>query len=125
MDGYKVTIDNTSKEFSAKERVAIKNTSNATKLDEVVSVDCPLVFTPVAYAVLDVHNERSENKDYNLYVFIDEGGNQYVTGSNSFFDAFIQIWDEMSGTDEAYSIKVFKKPSRNYNGKYFLTCVIV
>lgn len=125
MEGYKVTINRTSKEFSAKERVAIKNTSDAIKLDEVVSVDCPLVFTPVAYAVLDVHNEKSENKDYNLYVFLDEGGNQYVTGSNSFFTAFTEIWDEMTDADEAYSIKVFKKPSRNYNGKHFLTCVIV
>lgn len=125
MEGYKVTINRTSKEFSAKERVAIKNTSDAIKLDEVVSVDCPLVFTPVAYAVLDVHNEKSENKDYNLYVFLDEGGNQYVTGSISFFTAFTEIWDEMIDADEAYSIKVFKKPSRNYNGKHFLTCVIV
>lgn len=121
---YNVTIKETSKELSAKERIAIKDTSDAIKLDIACEGDS-VTFTPIAYAILSVHNEKSDNVDYENYVITDSDNNKYVTGSNSFFSSFKNIWDEMENETEEWALKCYKLDSKNYNGKQFLTCSIV
>lgn len=124
MVGYNATISSASRELSARERIAIKNFSNAIPLDEATK-DGKLVITPVDYAVLDVHNEKSDNKDYKKFVVIDAAGTKYVTGSENFFDSFMEIMEEMSGEDEEFSIEVYQMESKNYKGKSFITCSIL
>lgn len=124
MQGYSVTIKYVSKELSAKERVMIKDTTNAVSLDEVTQ-GAKFVFEPDYYAILNVHNEKSEDKDYTKYLIVDKGGNKIVTGSESFFTAFNDIMEEMEGTDETFEIEAYRLPSKNYKGKEFITCSIV
>ena len=124
MTGYSVEIKETSKQLSAKERIAIKDTSNALKLD----IECEedgVIITPVAFAILSIHNEKSDNKDYENYVITDKDGTKYVTGSESFWNAFISIWVEMQEEEEEWGIKAYKLDSKNYKGKKFLTCSII
>lgn len=122
---YEVKIKSTSKELTARERVMLKDTRNAIKLDEAVG-ETPLVISPDYYAVLDIHNEKSkEDKDFENYVVVDTGGNKYVTGSTSFFEAFTEIVEEMDGTGEDYQVEIYKLDSKNYKGKQFITCSIV
>lgn len=125
MDGYKVTITESSKELTAKERIALKDTSNAIKLDEVTKPEEPFVFKVSAYAKIHVDNPNSEDKEYDQYIFVDDDGTKYMTGSVSFFDSFINIWNEMDGEQEEWSIEATKHPSKKYNGKFFLTASIV
>lgn len=125
MEGYKVSISEVSKELTARERIMLKDTSNAVKLDEAAKGDAPLIITPAAYAVLDIHNEKSDNVDYKNYIIMDASGTKYVTGSPSFWNSFIEIWEEMENESEEYSIEVYKMDSKNYKGKQFLTCSIV
>lgn len=128
MEGYKVVVRESSKELTAKERIRIKDTTNAIKLDEVVDYKdgTRLRIDVDYYAVLDVHNENSENKDYCVYVIADKNGTTYVTGSEAFFTSFTDIYDEMSDDEsgEEWAIEVYKKPSKNYNGE-FITCSIL
>lgn len=124
MEGYKVSIKEVSKELTARERIMLKDTSNAIKLDVACS-ETHLVISPVAYAILAIHNEKSDNKDYENYLIIDADGNKYVTGSPSFWASFKEIWDEMETENEEYSIEVYKMDSKNYKGKQFLTCSMV
>lgn len=120
---YSVTIVETSKELSAKERIAMKDTTDAIKLDTACE-GAEIVFTPSAYAILAIHNEKSDNIDYENYIITDVENNKYVTGSNSFWSSFKNIWDEMQGETEEWAIKCYKLDSKNYNGKQFLTCSI-
>lgn len=123
--GYKAEISESSKEFTAKERIMMKDFSDAEQFDDIIS-DTPLIINPVSWAEISVHNENSKNdKDYTKYVIIDTDGRKYITGSDSFWDAFMDIWDDMSGESEEWAIKVYKKKSNNYAGKFFLTCSIV
>lgn len=124
MDGFKVTIKSCSKELTARERIAIKDTTRAAKLDEATA-DGELVITPDYYAVLEIHNEKSEDKDYLNYVVVDVNGNKFITGSESFFSAFLEIFEEMEDEDEDYDIVVYRMESKNYKGKSFITCSIV
>lgn len=124
MIGYSVKIANASKELSARDRVAVKDTTNAIALDDATK-DSPLVITIDYYVELAVHNEKSEDKDYKKYVVVDKSGNKFVTGSESFFTAMLEIMDEMAESGEDFEIQVYRMPSKNYKGKEFLTCSIV
>ena len=121
---YSATINEASRDFSPKERIMMKDTSDAIHLDEATRVDA-IVVKPVAWAVLDIHNEKSEDKDYQNFIIIDENGQKYVTGSKSFWSSFRGIYDEMNGSDEEWGIKIFSSPSKNYKGKSFITCSLV
>lgn len=124
MTGYSVVIKESSKELSAKERIAIKDTSNALKLDVECEEDA-VIIAPASFAILGIHNEKSDNKDYENYVITDKDGTKYVTGSESFWNAFTSIWDEMDEEEEEWGIKAYKLDSKNYKGKKFLTCSII
>lgn len=124
MTGYSVKIIETSKELSARERVAVKDTTNAISIDEATKTN-PLVIDLDYYVSLDVHNDKSEDKDYKKYVVVDKAGDKFVTGSESFFTAMSEILDEMRDTGEVFQIEVYRMPSKNYKGKEFLTCSIV
>ena len=124
MTGYSVKIVNASKELSARDRVAVKDTTNAIALDDATK-ESPLVIGIDYYVELAVHNEKSEDKDYKKYVVVDKSGNKFVTGSESFFTAMIEIMDEMADSGEDFEIQVYRMPSKNYKGKEFLTCSIV
>lgn len=133
MEGYSVRIVNASKRLTQKERVAIKDTSECFKLDEACEGNA-VIINPDYYVVLDIHNEKSDNKDYNNYIIVDKDGTKYVTGSDSFFTSFKSIMDEMADAEadmeegeelEEWSIKVYKMDSKNYKGKQFITCSIV
>lgn len=122
MNGYEVKIIETNKELNARERLLLKDTSDCIKLDEATQKG-DVIISPDLYAVLEVHNEKSENKDYNVYIITDVNGAKYVTGSESFFSSFKNIYDEMG--EEEYEIKAYRLPSKNRAGKEFITCSIV
>lgn len=123
-NGYSVTVKSASKELTPREKLMVKDTTDAIKLDAATEKQ-PLIIKPVAYVELAIHNEKSQDKDYSNYVILDADGNKYVTGSESFFESFIDIFDEMNGSGEDYSIKVYRVPSKNYSGKSFITCSII
>ena len=123
MNGYSVSIKESSRELTAKQRVALKDTTSAIKLDEATQVE-PVIINVDMYAILAIHNEKSENPDYDNYIVVDKNGTKYVTGSASFWSSFMNIFTEMEGEDEAWTLKVYRVPSKNYKGKDFITCSI-
>ena len=127
MEGYEAKVTFVSKkDISAKDKIRLKDTNNAISLD-AATTEGPLMIEPDFYAVVDVHNEKSEDKDYKKYVVVDKAGNKYVTGSESFISAFREIADDMAkeAPDEDYTIEVFRKESANYKGKTFITCALM
>lgn len=125
MDGYKARVAVVSKDLSATERIKFKDTSDAIGIDIALKDLESLTVTIDYYGVLDIHNEKAEdNKDYKNYVFVTTDGEKYVTGSESLWTSFTDIADELAdeGMNEFPPIKFYKKESKNYKGKYFLTC---
>lgn len=125
MCGYSVKVVECTKDLTAKERVKIKDTTNAIKLDEATQGGA-IVIAYDYHAVLAIHNEKLDDPDYRHYVVVDTAGNKYVTGSESFFTAMTEIVDEMSAAGETdYELEVYRMDSKNYKGKQFITCSIV
>lgn len=122
---YAAKVIESSKELSPKERIKLKDTGNAVKMDMVLDGEEPLVITPVMYAILSVHNDKADDPDYQQYMVVDESGTKFVTGSTSFWNSFIEIWTEMKDEEEEWMLEIYKKDSKNYSGKKFITCSIV
>lgn len=121
---FSVTIEETSRELSAKERIQIKDSTDAVKLDKVLTYDNDLVIDVDMYAVLEIHNEKSETPDYESYVIVDKNGTRYTTASPSFWNSFMDIWEELKDEPD-WKLKVYKMPSRNRDGKAFITCSVL
>lgn len=124
MVGYSVSIKETSRELTAKERVGIKDTTSCIRLDEATK-DAKVTIIPSLYCVLNIHNEKSDDKDYENYIIVDKDGVKYVTGSHSLWSSFMDIANEMQGEAEEWGVVVYRVPSKNYKGKDFLTCSII
>lgn len=124
---FKATVEKVSREMTTKEKIQIKDTSSAIKIDDATK-EGNLDIELDAYAVLSIHNEKSDNKDYYNYVFLATDGEKYVTGSESLYRAFTDIVDELTDAGEEVSgqtFRVYRKPSKNYTGKDFLTCTLL
>ena len=126
MTGYSVSIENASKELRKKERVMLKDTSDALKLDDVIQGES-IIINPDYWVMLMVHNEKSDNVDYPVYLIVDKNGTKYVTGSEAFWTTFSDIWDEMTedGDEEEWQLKCYKLDSKNFKGKQFITCSVI
>ena len=127
---YSATISETSMELTAREKVMFKDTQNAVSLldlakDAKANGAKAIVENIKGYVVLDIHNEKSEDKDYTQYIVVDKSGEKYVTGSPSFWDSFMDIVEEMKDYDGAWAIKVYRMPSKNHEGKDFITCSVI
>lgn len=130
MKGYTATVREVSKDITVKEKIMLKDTSNAISIDALTqeaSFNNEKVLIDVDYyAILDIHNEKSDNKDYINFIIVDKSANKYVTGSESFITTFTDIYEEMKGAgEENITIEIYRKESKNYKGKEFITCSIV
>lgn len=112
-------------ELSKKEQLAITIGDNSLALDAEAEGG-PFVITGIrGYVKVAIHNDKAkgDDKDYSKYIILTENGN-YSTGSESFMNTFIDIFENMEGETD-WGIEVIRKPSKNYNGKYFLSCTVI
>lgn len=127
---YNTKIVSSSRELSTKERIVLKDFNDCIGLDTVVDNENGVILDPDVIVEVQVHNERArDDKDYTTIIILDKNGTKYSTSSNSLRDSISDIMDELKDlTDDEKSelkIKVFKKPSKNYQGKYFMTATVI
>lgn len=121
---YSVSIITASRELSVQEKVKLKDTRDAYSLEKL-SRDEAVTVNVTGYAELAIHNEKSEDKDYEQYMLIGANGEKYITGSATFYNTFRDIWDELQDEEmpaEGWAIKVYQLPSKNFTGRNFVTC---
>ena len=126
---YTATIIESSREFSAKERVMFKDLGNAESMIDyaraAIEQSAKATIDVADYAVISIHNEATDDVDYTNYLLIDKNGNKYYTGSESFWNSFKNIYNEMKDSDEEWGIELNLLPSKNYKGKEILTCSLI
>ena len=122
---YKAMVEEASWTMTAREKLRYTDLTDAIQLDEATQSG-DVIIDVDKWAVINVHNEKSDTVDYMKYVIIDKDEQVYVTGSESFWKSFVQIYEVMSDEGETtYSIKVYRRESKNYKGKDFITCRII
>lgn len=122
---FNATINFVSKELTAKQRIQFKDTQDAIKIDKYLESNPELILDVDYYGTLQVQNDRSESGSYEQYIIVTKDGEKYTTGSDAFLSAFEAIVSEMKDSDEEYAIRVYRMPSKNREGKYYLTCSII
>jgi hypothetical protein len=126
--GYSATIEEVvGVELTKKQIVAITTSDASTPLDAYVEENGEFIINDIAgYVKVAIHNEKANgDKDYSKYIILTNSGESFSTGSESFMNTFADIISDMEGETEEWGVKVLRKPSKNYSGKYFLTCAIV
>lgn len=123
---YTVEIINSSRQLTLAETVNLKLSANQEPLGTLAETE-PVIIDVEYYAELSIHNEKSEDKDYTNFVIADTNGSVYNTGSESFINAFGLIVDsirEASNGDlpTPFTVVARTLPSKNRQGKTFLTC---
>lgn len=123
---FTATVVESSRELTTREKLKAKDLSDAVKLDEATQQEAEVLITPDFWVTLNIHNEKSKNNaDYINYVIVDVNGEKYVTGSPSFWESFQNIvveLDEAGELENPFTIKVVRRPSKNYANKDFITC---
>ena len=127
---YSATIIDTSRELTARERVMFKDTQNAISMNDFAEQaksegGKAIIENVKDYVHISVHNDKSDDKDYDNYMIIDGAGDKYVTGSQAFWNSFMDIYNEMKDETEPWGIQLNLIPSKNYKGKNVLTCSLV
>lgn len=127
MKGYEVNIVSSTRELSPKEKIKLKDLSNSINLDNATQAEGKVVIDYDYHVILEIHNEKSKDrKDYQNVVVVDKDGTKYNTGSESFLTTLEDITGEMlSAGEEDFSIEVYRKDSKNYKGKQFITCSVL
>lgn len=123
---YNAKITFASRDLTTKEKIRFKRIMDAHKLDEETKAE-PVQISVDVVVALTIHNEHAENTDYTRYIIVDKDGTVYTTGSESFWNAFSDIFDELveAGETDNIIIKVIRVPSKNYQGRDFLSCELV
>jgi len=133
MNGYKAVVKESVKGLTAREKIAIKALNDVTELNDLVTPEQAIMINIDNVVTVQVHNEKSDNQDYNKYVYIDKDGTKYVSGSEPLYttvkDILSDIEDaiadgEMDETEDI-TLKVTKKESANYKGQMFLTAELI
>ena len=123
---YSVTILESSKELTPKERVMYKDFSDAVKLDIGLESDEGIILYPDFYVLCKVDNDKARrDKEYFVLLVIDKAGTKYRTDSPTFIENFKAIYEDMKDVAEDWGIRVYGLPSKNFEGKSFLTCSVV
>ena len=127
MTTYTAKIREASRELTAKEKIQIKDTGNATSIDALTTEQGSFVIDYAFHVLLDIHNEQSTNPDYSKVVVVDKDGQKFTTGSESFIRNLTDIVNEMTEAGEGDNIQIecFRKESKNYKGKSFIGCALV
>lgn len=127
MKGYEVNIVSATKDLTPKEKIKLKDLSNSINLDNATQEQGKVVINYDYHVLLNIHNEKSKDrKDYQNVVVVDKDGTKYNTGSESFLTTLEDITGEMlSAGEEDFSIEVYRKDSKNYKGKQFITCSVL
>lgn len=129
MAEYNATVTNGSREFKARERIRLKDEKLHTPLKNILvaGTDEGLEINVQDYAIVHVENPHSSRaQEYDYIVLMDTEGNTYATGSSSFRESFLGIFNEMreEEPEQPVLIKVYGRPSKNYESG-FLTCSLV
>lgn len=95
---YKAKVIESSRELSIHEKIKYKEFTDAFKITTLIdSMDNgKYVLEGLdSYVVISVHNDTAKNPDYNVYLFISQSGDKYMTSSNSAWKSFKDIEEEL------------------------------
>ena len=125
-EGYKSEIINSNREFTKREELKFKEVADCLSLDKVCNDDSSTLIEVDIFAVIHIENPTAKNPEYDVCVIVDKEGKKYKTGSQTFINSLLTIYGELKEAgelEEGLTISVFKKQSKNFDGKFINCCL--
>ena len=123
---YTAKVTETMQDLTAREKIALKDFESCAKLNDIIK-DEALTLSIANVVKVEVHNEHSkQNTDYNVFIVVTSDGKKYRTGSESFYESYCDIIDELNDAGEdtsAVDFKLYKVKSNNFDGD-FIKCAL-
>lgn len=122
---FNVVIEKSLKEVTKKEMLQLKDLTDAVRLDQATQEHGSVMINNIQNVVklFLVSDDPKNPQEYGKLVITDTEGNRFVTGSESFARRAWEIADDMAG--EEFGLKVYRRPSKNYPGREFLSCSVI
>lgn len=121
----KITTVHGAGELSVKDEIRVKDFTSFAQVEELVKTKEE--FKPEWLVELDVHNEKSENKDYLVYVFHTEDGGMYYTSSESLAESLVDIIslrDRLNDAEAEWGVVIKEFKSKNNTGGFYKGVVV-
>lgn len=109
------------KELTKKEMFSVSRFNRCKDVASLLSEQEVIVKEVQTVAIVEVHNEKSDNTDYKKMVVIGADGGRYVTGSETAMREMMDIMDYMAEYDEAFDVQFVTRPSNNFKDRDFIT----
>lgn len=112
-------------ELSVKDEIRVKDFTSFEQVEALVKTGEE--FKPEWLAELDVHNEKSENTDYAVYVFCTEAWEMFYTSSESLAESLVDIIslkDRLNAAEAAWGVVIKEFKSKNNTGGFYKAVVV-
>lgn len=112
-------------ELSVKDEIRVKDFTSFEQVEALVKTKEE--FKPEWLAELDVHNEKSENKDYAVYVFRTADGEMFYTSSESLAESLVDIIslkDRLNAAEAEWGVVIKEFKSKNNTGDFYKAVVV-
>lgn len=114
------------RELTKKELFSVSRFNGCEDISSMLTAcDAVAVENVQTVVFVDVHNEKSDNKDYTKMVVIGENGDRYITGSETAMREVRDIMDYMADEEEPFTIQFVSRPSSNYKDRDFITAELL
>ena len=118
-----LNIRKASRELTTREQIKATNFNNAKGLATVLdNTDC--VTLSIDWWVLCHVELEATHEQYDTLVIMTTDGQKYTTSSETFIKNFEDMMDLLKDDNELIEIDCCKGESKNYKGKYYLTCTL-
>lgn len=112
-------------ELPVKDEIRVKDFTSFSQVEELVKSGKE--FRPEWLVTLDVHNEKSENTDYAVYVFRADDGSMYYTSSESLVESLVDIIvlkDRLIDSGEPWAVVINEFKSKNNTGSFYKAVLV-
>lgn len=112
-------------ELPVKDEIRVKDFTSFAQVEELVKNGT--IFKPDWLTILGVHNEKSENTDYQVFVLRTEDGGMYYSSSESFAESIkdiIELKDRLNASGEEWYVVVNEFKSKNNTGCFYKAVLI-
>lgn len=109
------------KELTKKEMFSVSRFNRCEDVSSLISEQEVIVKDVQTVAIVEVHNEKSDNTDYKKMVVIGADGSRYLTGSETAIREMMDIMEYMEGDNEPFDVQFVTRPSNNFKDRDFIT----
>lgn len=109
------------KELTKKEMFSVSRFNRCDDVSSLIGEQEVIIKDVQTVAIVEVHNEKSDNIDYKKMVVIGADGSRYLTGSETAIREMMDIMDYMEDDVEPFDVQFVTRPSNNYKDRDFIT----